>query len=90
MFIGCGKFVTMFLAQYNHLDKIKIDSIVDLNTDQAKKNCIESGLSQIGLADNAILKRDIKKDTIIKLDDVELNLPKEVIEARQYQYDLLY
>ena len=25
----------------------------------------------------------------IKLDDVELNLPKEVIEARNYQYNLL-
>ena len=45
-FIGCGKFVSMFLAQYNHLDKIQIDSIVDLNTDQAKKNCSKSGLSQ--------------------------------------------
>ena len=45
-FIGCGKFVSMFLAQYNHLDKIKIDSIVDLNTNQAKKNCSKSGLSQ--------------------------------------------
>ena len=46
VFIGCGKFVSMFLAQYNHLDKIKIDSIVDLNIDQAKKNCSKSGLSQ--------------------------------------------
>ena len=36
-FIGCGKFVSMFLAQYNHLDKIEIDSIVDINIDQAKK-----------------------------------------------------
>ena len=45
-FIGCGKFVSMFLAQYNHLDKIKIDSIVDLDIDQAKKNCINSGLSE--------------------------------------------
>ena len=45
-FIGCGKFVSMFLAQYNHLDKIQIDSIVDLNTDQAKNNCSKSGLSQ--------------------------------------------
>jgi len=43
-FIGCGKFVSMFLAQYNHLDKIQIDSIVDLNIDQAKKNCTNSGL----------------------------------------------
>ena len=43
-FIGCGKFVSMFLAQYNHLDKIQIDSIVDLNIDRAKKNCINSGI----------------------------------------------
>ena len=44
-FIGCGKFVSMFLAQYNHLNKIKIDSIVDININQAKKNCLNSGLS---------------------------------------------
>ncbi len=43
-FIGCGKFVSMFLAQYNHLDKIEIDSIVDINIEQAKKNCEGSGL----------------------------------------------
>jgi len=45
-FIGCGKFVSMFLAQYNHLVKIQIDSIVDLNIDQAKKNCSNSGLDK--------------------------------------------
>ena len=45
-FIGCGKFVSMFLAQYNHLDKIQIDTIVDLNIDQAKKNCLKSGLNE--------------------------------------------
>ena len=44
-FIGCGKFVSMFLAQYNHLNKILIDSIVDININQAKKNCLSSGLS---------------------------------------------
>ncbi len=44
-FIGCGKFVSMFLAQYNHLKKIHIDSIVDIDSDKAKKNCINSGLS---------------------------------------------
>ena len=44
-FIGCGKFVSMFLAQYNHLKKIQIDSIVDININQAKKNCLNSGLS---------------------------------------------
>ena len=49
-FIGCGKFVSMFLAQYNHLDKIKIDSIVDINIDKAKKNCKNSGLSANSLS----------------------------------------
>ena len=59
-FIGCGKFVSMFLAQYNQLQKITIDTIVDIN-----------------------------KDLSISLGDVELNLPKEVVKARQYQYDLI-
>ena len=44
-FIGCGKFISMFLSQYNQLKKIKIDSIIDLKIDNAKKNCINSGLS---------------------------------------------
>ncbi len=44
-FIGCGKFISMFLSQYNHLKKIKIDSIIDLKIDNAKKNCLNSGLS---------------------------------------------
>jgi len=26
---------------------------------------------------------------VIRLEDVELNLPKEVIEARDYQYNLI-
>jgi homoserine dehydrogenase len=50
-FIGCGKFVSMFLAQYNHLDKIQIDSIVDLNIEQAKKNCNNSGLDETTISE---------------------------------------
>jgi homoserine dehydrogenase len=50
-FIGCGKFVSMFLAQYNHLDKIQIDSIVDLNIEQAKKNCSNSGLEETTISE---------------------------------------
>ena len=50
-FIGCGKFVSMFLAQYNHLDKIQIDSIVDLNIEQAKNNCINSGLDETTISE---------------------------------------
>ena len=36
-----------------------------------------------------ILKKDISKDEVIKIKDVELNLPSEVTEARNYQYNLL-
>jgi homoserine dehydrogenase len=43
----------------------------------------------LGLTDNAILKKNINKDEIIKLEDVDLNLPKEVIDAREYQYNLI-
>ena len=42
----------------------------------------------MGYTDNAILKKDIKKDDFIFLDDVELNLPKQIIEAREYQFNL--
>ncbi len=45
-FVGCGKFVSMFLAQFNHLEKIEIDSIMDININQAKKNCFNSGLKK--------------------------------------------
>ena len=65
-FVGCGKFVSMFLAQYNQLDKIIIETIVELDIDRAKKNCIRSGLSketveQINFSDNLdeVLDREI-------------------------------
>ena len=65
-FIGCGKFISMFLAQYNQLKKIKIDSIIDLNLDQAKKNCLNSGLTNETIDNinfsnslDSILDRDI-------------------------------
>ena len=44
-FVGCGKFVSMFLAQYNQLNKIILDSIIELDIERAKKNCSNSGLS---------------------------------------------
>ena len=43
----------------------------------------------MGYTDNAVLKRDIMKDEFITLDDVKLNLQKEIIEAREYQYKLI-
>ena len=66
-FIGCGKFVSMFLAQYNQLEKIQIDSIVDVDTEKAKKNCLNSGLNEKTISNinftNSIdntLERDIE------------------------------
>ena len=40
-FIGCGKFVSMFLAQYNQLNKIIIDTIVEVDIDRAKKKLLK-------------------------------------------------
>ena len=57
-----------------------------LITSQKSKN---ENILPLGLTDNAILKKNISKDEVIKIDDVELNLPKEVIEARDYQYNLI-
>ena len=66
-FIGCGKFISMFLSQYNQLKNIKIDTIVDLDIERAKTNCIKSGLKKetvekINFVNSldAILNRDIE------------------------------
>jgi len=52
-------------------------------------NSKEQKILPLGLSDGAILKKDIKKDDIIKLSDVELDLPESVIKAREYQYNLI-
>ena len=66
-FIGCGKFISMFLSQYNQLKKIKIDTIIDLDIERAKSNCIKSGLKKetvekINFVNSldSILNRDIE------------------------------
>ena len=56
-----------------------------ITSEKSKKEMI----LPLGLTDNAVLKRDISKDMVIKLNDVDLNLPEEVTEARNYQYELL-
>ena len=43
----------------------------------------------LGLTDGAITNKDIKKDQVIKITDVELDLPTEVMNARDYQYNLI-
>ena len=66
-FIGCGKFISMFLSQYSQLKKINIDTIVDLDIKRAKSNCIKSGLKKETLEKinfvnslDSILNRDIE------------------------------
>lgn len=44
--VGCGKFISMFLSQYNHLKRVQIKTIIDLNIKRAKENCRKSGLSK--------------------------------------------
>ncbi len=44
--VGCGKFITMFLAQYYKLKKINIRTIVDINIQGAKDNCKKAGLDK--------------------------------------------
>ena len=65
-FIGCGKFVSMFLAQYNQLNKIILDSLIEIDIERAKKNCLSSGLSyetidEINFTENLdkVLEREI-------------------------------
>jgi homoserine dehydrogenase len=57
----------MFLSQYNQLKKIKIDTIIDLDIERAKSNCIKSGLKKetvekINFVNSldSILNRDIE------------------------------
>ena len=70
-FVGCGKFVSMFLAQYNQLNKIILDSILELDIERAKKNCLNSGLSsetiqKINFTDNLDKVFDRKIDVFIE------------------------
>ena len=53
--------ISMILAQYNNLKKIKIDTIIDLDIKKAKLNCKNSGL----------LKETIEKINFVNsLDDI--------------------
>ena len=79
--IGCGKFITMFLAQLNNLNNIKVNTIVDLDISKAKDNCIKSGLSKSIIndikinGDSALYKYAKKFDRIsIKRNQLKLNL----------------
>ena len=55
----------------------------------SSKRSKEEKILPMGFTDNAVLKRDIKKDEFICMDDVYLSVQKEIIEAREYQYKLI-
>ena len=55
----------------------------------SSKRSKEEKILPMGFTDNATLKRDIKKDEFICMDDVYLSVQKEIIEAREYQYKLI-
>ena len=57
-----------------------------LGTSQTSK---KENLLPLGLTDHALVNKDIAKDQVITIKDVNLNLPEEVIKAREYQYNLI-
>ena len=77
---------TSLLISTEDIQFLKLVRLGLLTTSEKSK---QEKILPLGLTDNAILKKDINKDQTIKLDDVELNLPKEVVEARDYQYNLI-
>ena len=55
----------------------------------SSKRSKQEKILPMGLTDNAILRNNIMKDEFIGISDVELDLQDEIIEAREYQYNLL-
>ena len=53
------------------------------------KISVENNFLPLGLSDCAKVKRSIKKDEFIKINDVEINWNKEVLKAREYQIKIL-
>ena len=70
-FIGCGKFVSMFLAQYNQLNKIILDSLIEIDIERAKKMGISDmnrkyELNEIVLGDSIFSATGITDGDIVK------------------------
>ena len=86
-FIGCGKFISMFLSQYNQLKKINIDSIVDLDIEKAKSNCIKSGLAK-EIIDNINFANSI--DSILDRNiDILIEATGNPIVGTQHAYKVI-
>jgi homoserine dehydrogenase len=43
----------------------------------------------LGLSGNAVAKKNINKDDLIYMNDVEIKWNKEVLKAREYQKNLI-
>ena len=65
------------------INSISLIKSINFNELSSKKSKAEKILP-LGLTDGAIVKKDINKDQSIRLDDVELKLPDDVVKARQY------
>ncbi|MFM7498478.1 MAG: SAF domain-containing protein, partial [Candidatus Fonsibacter sp.] len=53
------------------------------------KRSVKENLLPLGLSSGAIAKKDINKDELICMNDVEINWNKEVLKAREYQKNLI-
>ena len=53
------------------------------------RNSVNSNFLPLGLSDGAKIKKSIKKDEFIKIDDVEIDWNQEVLKAREYQIKIL-
>ena len=84
----------------NRLSKVQADNQLrfqdleialsgELDLKKVSKKSKEEKILPLGLSDGAITKKNINKDQVIMLSDVELDLPKQVIDARKYQYNLI-
>ena len=71
--IGCGKFISMFLAQYYKLKNITIHTIVDISLEKAIDNC-----KIVGLKEETISNISFTKTIDSILDNIDIKI---VIEA---------
>jgi homoserine dehydrogenase len=53
------------------------------------RNSVDSNFLPLGLSDGAKIKKSIKKNEFIKIDDVEIDWNQEVLKAREYQIKIL-
>ena len=92
--IGCGKFISMFLAQYPFLKNIEVDSIVDKNITRAKKNCIKSGINKETLNKILFFNKieellDRNLDVVIEATGNAINGVKHAIKCIKNKFNVI-